>query len=163
VSVPGLLCRLIALTAAVVIVSACSPPPEDVAGRNAFQIAVDTTASGETIDMAAFAPEGSVQLGIFPPYSVNADARDTLGFTVPIEEMSPWRSTEGGSVFVFATEGQVLAWWAVPWGELDTFCVHVPVAVELDDLVVRIADGLEGPSIVSDDIPDCQDAWWRPG
>jgi len=100
-------------------------------------------------------------LGIFPPYSVNADARDTLGFTVSIEEMSPWRSTEGGSVFIFASEGQVLAWWAVPWEELDTVCVHVPVAARLDELDVRVVDGLESPAYVSDDIPACQDEWWR--
>jgi hypothetical protein len=161
VSVPALRGPLIALATAVVTVSACSPRPEDVAGRDAFLDAVDTTPNGESIDIAALAPEGSVQLGIFPPYSVNADARDTLGFTVPIEEMSPWRSTEGGSVFVFASEGQVLAWWAVPWEELDTFCVEGPVAVGLDDRMVRIADGLEGPAVVSDDIPACQDGWWR--
>ncbi len=105
-------------------VSACTTaPPEDVDRREALIAAVGDAAQGDTVDLVAVLGDDWDRVAFLHPYYSNKLARETLGFDFDVESESPWTYTEGGTVVVLAADDELVAWLAVPSGDVQLGCL----------------------------------------
>lgn len=108
--------------------AACSgltpPPPEDDASRGALIAEVQGASAGDVIDLHDTVRAAWDRVAIFGPYAYNRMTRDTLGFEVNIEAMSPWTNTEGGAVLVFAEGDDLVGWFGVSSDDVALFCLY---------------------------------------
>jgi hypothetical protein len=152
------------LGALILAVAACGSAPvpaEDAARSDALARQIHAAADGDVIDLRDSLGSDWDRLSIFGAYASNSSAREALGFDLDIEAISPWATTEGGTVFVLARGDHVVAWVSLRSGEGTADCLFEGIPARDDMLlaaearaIVRVgSDGLR--TLASPARPNC--------
>lgn len=126
----------------------CGTGHEDRALAGKLESIVTSASADESIDLAELFPGSWTRLIVFPAYTPNVVARETLGFDFDIEA-TPSQSQDGDNLVVLATETAVTAWCVVGKGQANFGVESQPLVFNRADAVFRIGvDTFGDPALV---------------
>ena len=81
------------------------------------------------------------QLAVFPSGTTDQSARDALGYGLPIEALSPFRTPNSGSVFVLSMDRHLVAWFPLFRTEVVVRCLNQLTYAPADASFFVLVDG----------------------
>lgn len=123
----------------IVLLAACGPssPTQDPKLHDQLVAAVRAADNGESIDLRTVLGENWDRVAFLGPYESNVGAQRILGVPFNVEETSPWRYTEGGTLVVLALGDKIVSYFELPGSEVAVECL-VGRAIATEDAVLQV-------------------------
>lgn len=124
--------------ATIVLLAACGPsnPTHDPKQHDQLVAAVRAD-SGASIDLRTVLGTSWDRVAFLGPYEVNEGAQRILGVPFNVEELSPWRGTEGGALVVLALGDEIVSYFELPGSEVAVECL-LGRAIAAEDAVLQV-------------------------
>ncbi len=119
------------------LVMSCGSSKRDQALGSTLEKAVASASPGATINMGLILPGDWTRLVVFPAYTPNLIARETLGFDFDIES-TPSQSQDGVNVVVLATDTSVVTWFIAQRDRIDFDVGSQPLVFQRSNTVFRL-------------------------
>jgi hypothetical protein len=113
-------------------------PPEAISRRDELLAAIRVANPGDVIDLNQRLGPDWDKLGLLPPYTSNEEAQQALGFEFNAEG-SPTFVQDNGAVVVLAKDDRFVAWFVLPWDQVDTGTIGHPLVVKASDARFTVA------------------------
>lgn len=122
----------------VVLLAACGPssPTHDPKLHDQLVAAVRAN-SGASIDLRTVLGASWDRVAFLGPYEVNEGAQRILGVPFDVEQISPWRGTEGGALVVLALGDKIVSYFELPGSEVAVECL-LGRAIAAEDAVLQV-------------------------